>query len=121
LKKLRSLNFKDKGGTTYLWRGMKDRYVSQSFLINGGSEMACLSTSENVTVVADYARSQMPLLFRIKIESPMDRGASLRWLSVYPEEDEVLYPPLTCLTPLFRQPIINSDGAVVTLKVSFPS
>jgi hypothetical protein len=63
----------------------------------------------------------MPLLFRIKIKSPMERGADLSWLSVFPLEREVLYPPLTFLQPIFKQPIMNSDGHVVTLKVSFPS
>jgi hypothetical protein len=123
LKKLRKLNFEknDQNATQYLWRGMRDRYVSDHFLIDGGSEAACMSTSENVDVVAKYAKSQIPLLFRIKISSPMDRGASLKWLSVYPHEHEVLYPPLTCLTPMFAQPIINSEGQVITLKVSFPS
>ena len=58
-----------------------------------------MSTSESLKIIAGYALSSSPLLFRIKIESPMDRGASLKWLSVYPGEDEVLYPPLTVWSP----------------------
>ena len=83
------------GARSYLWRGMKDRTINEHFLMYGGSELGCMSTSENIAIVARYARSNNPLLLRIKIESPMDRGANLKWLSVYPSEDEVLYPPLT--------------------------
>lgn len=126
LKKLRALNFQakmagGKGMATYLWRGLKDRRVSDDFMIDGGSEKACMSTSESVEVVTRYSRSRVPLLFRIKIESPMDHGATLKWLSVYPDEDEILYPPLTCLEPLYKQPIINSPGWCVTVRVNFPS
>ena len=65
------------------------------FMSYGGSELGCMSTSEDIDIIAGYAHSTSPLLFRIKIESPMDRGASLKWLSIYPKEEEVLYPPLT--------------------------
>ena len=54
----------------------------------------------------------------------MDRGASLKWLSVYPAEDEVLYPPLTYLKPMLKQQIKGFKGLggeVVTLKAVFPS
>ena len=81
-----------------------------------------MSTSESLDIIAAYALSKCPLLFRIKIESPMDRGANIRWLSAYPEEDEVLYPPLTYLQPLLKQPIRGFEGGtVVTLKAVFPS
>ena len=29
----------------------------------------------------------------------MSKGSQISWLSVYPKEDEILYPPLTYLTP----------------------
>lgn len=29
----------------------------------------------------------------------MSKGSSISWLSVYPKEQEILYPPLTYLTP----------------------
>jgi len=107
---------------SYLWRGIKDMYPSDRFMSYGGSELACMSTSENVSTVAGYALSTCPLLFRIKIESPMDRGANLQWLSVYPDEEEVLYPPLTYLQPLLKQKIRGFEGGmVVTTKAVFPS
>merc|ERR1711920_316322 len=123
LKKLLALNFKDKdtGQVTYLWRGIGDRTVNDAIMINGGSEPACMSTSENVRVVAGDAQSQDPLLLRIKVESPMDKGASLDWLSVYPSEKEVLYPPLTRIETIYKQSIMNSTGICITVNVKFPS
>lgn len=39
------------------------------------------------------------LLFLMKVNSFMQYGAPLRWLSAFPGEEEVLYPPLTYLQP----------------------
>ena len=67
------------------------------------------------------ARSKAPLLMRIKVDSPMELGADIHWLSLFPNEEEVLFPPLTFLKPMFKQNIRNSVGTVVTVKPSFPS
>ena len=48
-------------------------------------------TSESLDVVAGYASSRTPLLFRIKVESPMDMGASVEWCSMFPGEKEVTH------------------------------
>ena len=123
LKKLRAVHMHKKNfKTMYLWRGMRNRTVSEDFLLKGGSELACMSTSSDLNVVASYARSKTPLLFRLKVDSPMELGAELDWLSLYPGEAEVLYPPLTFAKPLFRQSIQGLEGGtVVTMKPSFPS
>ena len=68
-----------------------------------------------------YAASSNPLLFRIKVDSPMDMGADIDWLSIYPSEQEVLYPPLSYLQPIFQQSIKFTTGSVITMKISFPS
>ena len=69
-----------------------------------------------------YAASSSPLLLRIKVDSPMELGADIHWLSLFPGEREVLFPPLTFLKPMFKQQIRNSSGGVVvTVKPSFPS
>jgi hypothetical protein len=45
LQKLRTLNFgRKKDQTMYLWRGLKDRYISDEFMIEGGSELGCMSS-----------------------------------------------------------------------------
>eukprot|EP00668_Euglena_longa_P006643 GGOE01007946.1.p1 GENE.GGOE01007946.1~~GGOE01007946.1.p1 ORF type:complete len:885 (+),score=274.05 GGOE01007946.1:228-2657(+) len=123
LKKLRACYMDVKNfQTKYLWRGMRDRTVSEDFMLKGGSELACMSTSSDLSVVASYARSKLPLLFRLKVDSPMELGADLRWLSVFPDEAEVLYPPLTFAKALFKQTIKGlQGGVVVTIKPSFPS
>ena len=43
------------------------------------------------------------------------RGASLQWLSYYPEEKEVCFPPCTALELLRRN---RMDGQAVILEVS---
>mmetsp|Transcript_21074 Transcript_21074/g.37711 ORF Transcript_21074/g.37711 Transcript_21074/m.37711 type:complete len:1057 (-) Transcript_21074:472-3642(-) len=123
LKKLRACHMGKKDFmTTYLWRGMRDRTVMTDFLQRGGTELACMSTTRTVAVAASYAKSDFPLLFRIKVDSPMELGADIRWLSMYPNEAEVLYPPLTFIKPLFQQPIKDcKGGVVVTVKPSFPT
>ena len=41
---------------------------------------------------------------------------------MFPNEAEVLYPPLTYIKPLFKQSIKGLEGGVVvTVKPSFPS
>ena len=54
--------------TRFLWRGLKNRTVSDEFLLKGGAIMACMSTTSDLSTVAHYARSQTPLLFRIRVD-----------------------------------------------------
>jgi len=123
LKKLRVQNLnKEDFMPTELWRGMKNVSSSEVFVRKGGAEGACMSSTPNLRVVASYSKSNSPLLLKIKIESPMDHGADISWLSVFPDEQEVLYPPLTFLKPVRVQPIREMDkGQVITVKPSFPS
>ena len=124
LKKLRAVHLSGSAHfqPMYLWRGMNNRSVGKDFLLHGGSEIGCMSTSQSLSVVAGYASSRCPLLFRIKVESPMDLGANISWVSVFPLEEEVLSPPLTFLKPMFEQTIMGSkEGSVITVKPSFPS
>ena len=52
----------------------------------------------------------------------MDMGADVGWLSAYPVEKEVIYPPLSYMQPLFKQDLNDvEDGEVVTMTVTFPS
>eukprot|EP00300_Choanocystis_sp_HF-7_P007672 c15439_g1_i1.p1 GENE.c15439_g1_i1~~c15439_g1_i1.p1 ORF type:complete len:700 (-),score=179.60 c15439_g1_i1:132-2231(-) len=123
LKKLRAVSLsRETFETVYLWRGNKDKGVDPMFMSRGGAELGCMSTSTNLRVVARYARSANPLVFKIKVESPMDYGAEIKWLSLFVEEEEILYPPLTFLKPVRMQPIKGLDsGLLITVKPSFPS
>ena len=108
----------------YLYRGMQNLVVrpGDDFMLSGGAEQACMSTSSDINVVAGYAKSSAPLIFRIKVDTPMELGADIQWLSLFPGESETLYPPLTFLKPMFSQQIKGLPrGQVVTMKVSFPT
>ena len=48
----------------------------------------------------EFALSKSPLLFKFVSNSFMSHGADISFLSVYPGEKEVLYPPLTYLRPI---------------------
>ena len=85
-----------------------------------------MSTTRDVRIAAQYAfgagRGQRKLFFRIKVQTPMDMGADVGWLSAYPVEKGVIYPPLSFMQPLFKQVLKKPlDGEVVTMTVTFPS
>ena len=68
---------------------------------SGGVERAFMSTTKSPAVALDYAggletRGSI-FVFDFDMAS---RGASVRWLSQYPHEDELLFPPCTCLSTL---------------------
>ena len=79
------------------WRGMKDLGLTMEFLQKGGTEFACLSTSASQEVAVNFAASSLPLVFKFETKDFTSRGADIGWLSVYPNEKEALYPPLTYL------------------------
>ena len=56
-------------------------------------------TTTDLAVALQYSTSQASLLFKIKTKSFMQRGADLSYLSAFPGERELLYPPLTFLQP----------------------
>ena len=62
--------------------------------------MACMSTTSDQKVAEEFALSKSPLLFKFVSRSFMSHGACISFLSVYPGEKEVLYPPLTYLRPI---------------------
>jgi hypothetical protein len=121
LKKLRSINAtKTKAQKhTKFWRGMKDLELTSKFKLQGGTELGCMSTSTSKEIVAGYANSAQPLVFRVNSDGFMSCGADISWLSVYPNEAEVLYPPLTYLKYMKTTPIKNSSGFVVDVEPQF--
>ena len=85
--------------TLDLWRGMRDTEVPDSFLQHGGTELAPMSTTTKLEVAVQYSTAATSLLFKLRTDSFMQRGASIQFLSAFPAEEEVLYPPLTFLKP----------------------
>merc|ERR1719191_351962 len=65
----------------------------------GGTDFGCVSTTANQAVaVHNFAAGSLPLVFRVVSKGPMDRGADISFLSVFPSEKEYVYPPLTYLS-----------------------
>ena len=63
----------------------------------GGTELALMSTSMDLKTAIMYSASRTPLIFKIKTNGFRQRGGNIAALSCFPEEVEVLYPPLTCV------------------------
>lgn len=125
LSKLREVQGKDpakRNESLVFWRGMKDLQMTEAFVRTGGSEMACMSTTSSRQVAEDFALSKSPLLFKFVSKSFMSHGADIGFLSVYPGEKEVLYPPLTYLRPikLYKEMIGGAEFQVAEVEPVFP-
>ncbi|EKX47156.1 hypothetical protein GUITHDRAFT_107067 [Guillardia theta CCMP2712] len=88
-----------------VYRGLSGMRLPECFFVDdasgcrGGVELAFMSTTVNFDVALQYTGSRdslLPIIFEISM-GQVDRGASLHWLSQYPEENEVLLPPLSNL------------------------
>ena len=85
-------------GPVDLWRGLRDRTVDAAFQELGGTEFAPMSTTTSLEVAIKYsAGASSSVLLRLRTSSFMQRGADLSYLSCFPNEQEILYPPLTFL------------------------
>jgi len=83
-------------GSTILWRGLRNVTIAQENLARGGTELAPMSTTTDAKVAAAYSLHENgSILIRLKVNNFMQMGASLKWVSAFPSEAEVLFPPLT--------------------------
>ena len=105
IKKLRALHVGS--GEMLLWRGMRNREVANGFMQQGGTELAFMSTTSDLNVAVRYCISQQSLIFKIVSTSFMTMGADVQWLSAFPNEAEILYPPLTYLKPTGRKQVLE--------------
>lgn len=83
----------------------------------GGSEKAPMSTTHELEIAVRYSASQCSVLLMLATESFRERGADLTFLSAFPGEREVLYPPLTHLKPTGRKQVMKTDGGFVFTTV----
>ena len=90
-----------------LWRGMRDMSVPDSFRQHGGTELAPMSTTSDLAVALRYSRSERALIFKLRSDSFMNRGASIAFLSAFAAEQEVIYPPLTFINPTGREETVT--------------
>ena len=74
-----------------------------------------MSTSPDPVVAVEYsAGASSSLLLKIATSSFIDRGADLSFVSAFPREREVLYPPLSYLEPTGRrEQVVLPNGAAV--------
>jgi hypothetical protein len=121
LKKLRALGADDASSkeTVVLWRGMSYMQLPQKFSAEGGTELAPMSTTTDVSVAISYAvkkDTRSALLFRFVTRNNLERGADVHWLSMFPEEAETLFPPMTLLQRTPTEPRdVEHNGVKVTI------
>ena len=86
------------------------------FGVKGGIEMGFMSTSRSKHAAMDYAKfSGVKLIFEIN-QGMVSRGADVSWLSMYPKEDEVLFPPM-CACEVQGTRV---EGSVVIVELRLP-
>eukprot|EP00554_Chaetoceros_debilis_P003718 CAMPEP_0194086784 /NCGR_PEP_ID=MMETSP0149-20130528/22419_1 /TAXON_ID=122233 /ORGANISM="Chaetoceros debilis, Strain MM31A-1" /LENGTH=703 /DNA_ID=CAMNT_0038769963 /DNA_START=69 /DNA_END=2177 /DNA_ORIENTATION=- len=121
IKRLRALTAEAFGAKTdiFLWRGMRNTTVDEHFLEGrrGGTELGLMSTTKNVKIAAEYSNCSQgnALLFKFKIGNMKQFGADISWLSAFPSEAEILYPPLTFLQPTGRVETTTINGMLLTV------
>jgi hypothetical protein len=123
IMKLRVIREADATAVRTFWRGMDNMGVTEEFLAQGGTEMACMSTTAFRAVARTFAKVgevDFPLLLKVESKGLMCCGASIAWVSMYPEEQEVLFPPLTYLRPVRDQCEVMEDGCkIITVEPHF--
>ena len=119
IKKLRALHVQS--GERILWRGMRNLEVADGFMRWGGTEQAFMSTTRDLNVAVRYCLSKQSLLFKIVSPGFMTMGADVQWLSAFPGEAEILYPPLTYLQPTGRSQVDFCPPEVLLRIVPSPT
>jgi hypothetical protein len=84
------------------WRGMRNREIATGFREEGGTELGFMSTSANPQVAVNYSLGRQSLLLKIVARTFLSTGADLKWISAFPAEAEIVFPPLTFLNPTGR-------------------
>lgn len=120
VRRLRAVGAQESGAIQQsdLWRGMRNAEMPDEFLELGGTELAPMSTTTSLDVAMQYCASKDALILRLNTASFMERGADISFLSAFPTEKEVLYPPLTFLRATGqKQTIAIGDGGVTIMEV----
>ena len=96
-----------------LFRGMSNRKVFETFMQDGGTELAPMSTTSELWVALKYSQGgETATILWLRSSNFMDTGVDLAWISAYPHEQEFLYPALTYLKPINKEPLICVVGNV---------
>jgi hypothetical protein len=80
IKKLRKVGASSEAATTrqVLYRGMRNVEVTEHFIKRGGTELGAMSTTTDLGVAIEYARSRRSLIFKIVTQNNLQRGADLQ-------------------------------------------
>jgi WD40 repeat protein len=81
------------------------------FNVRGGIEYGFMSTTSDASVALDYAiggDQSVASTVMVADMGMIDRGAGLDWLSQYPDENEILLPPLTAIEML-EDSVVDAD------------
>ena len=73
-----------------------------------------MSTTSALQVAVQFSASEASVLLRLRTSSFMSRGADMSFLSVFPAENECLFPPLTYLK-VFEKHDVAVGGAAFSL------
>ena len=75
-----------------------------------------MSTTRNLQIAAEYSQSVEGslLIFKFKIENIKQFGADVSWLSAFPTEKEIVYPPLTFLQSTGKVETTTINGMAFT-------
>ena len=97
--------------------------TNSSFMEDGGTDYAPLSTSTNVQVALKYSHfdteNAMPVLLRFRTSDFMNQAVDISYLSCFPAEEERIYPPLTYLKPRRKECIrIDLEGQKRTVDLT---
>ena len=80
------------------------------FGCRGGTEAAFMSTTLDSAIALQYISNlSLPLVFELNV-GQVDRGAEVKWCSQYPNENEILFPPL-CNLEVIGNPSIKLFGS----------
>ena len=106
-----------------VYRGLKGSILPKELLdpdecgVRGGTELAFLSATTDKEVALDFAHGGAgSFIFELQ-EGMIDRGADLAWVSQYPNEDEVVFPPLTSLE-VVSTPCLLGTSLLVQLRAN---
>ena len=111
-------------GATEVWRGVGDAADIQQFKARGGTELAFVSASSLRSVVDEYALtppddSEAPPPLIIKVRADLQIGSDLSFLSVFPKQAEVVFPPCTYLEVRsgYEEAVTLPTGEELTVRV----